>query len=45
MLFSVTFMDLDGFYNHKLLEAENATQVQEYMESKGYTEIKIEERN
>ena len=44
MEFSVTFVDKDGFYNHKLVVANNVDEVQKYMEDLGYTDIKIEKR-
>ena len=44
MVFSVTFIDTDGTYNHKVLEADNSDDVKEHMEEKGFTNIKIEER-
>ncbi len=44
-LYSVHFIDCkDGYSNHKLLEAQSAQEVCDYMESLGHTIIKCEER-
>ena len=43
--YSVYFTDCrNGYHNHKLVEAECAEDVYEYMTALGHTDIKITER-
>ena len=43
--FSVRFVDArNGYYNHKLLEAESAEDVLSYMKSLGHTVVELEIR-
>lgn len=43
-LYSVHYIDHNGLYNHKLLEADNIGDIYEYMASLGYEITTIELR-
>lgn len=44
MDFDVHFIDRNGYWNHKILEACSESDVAEYMVSCGYTEFEISVR-
>ena len=43
-VYDVHFVDKDGFWNHKILEADSEMEVSAYMSERGFSEVSVTER-